>query len=159
MSVSYFFSKTVHSSLLVLERWPARGCRHIKEILFPYKVYDFFQKWFIKVCAFDPILHCCPTHLVEISFMNVSFFFFFLPWTKTLVESIQPLYGYIVSYSNRVTSLHPLDPNISIHILHTVLYTFPTVLTRRIWGLICVLDSWVLLYQRFKLNRHWAFRT
>ena len=26
----------------------------------------------------------------------------------------------------------PLHPNISIHILHTVLYTFPKMLTRRI---------------------------
>ena len=28
--------------------------------------------------------------------------------------------------------LYPLHPNISIHILHTVLYTFPKVLMRRI---------------------------
>ena len=27
---------------------------------------------------------------------------------------------------------NPLHPNISMHILHTVLYTFPKVLTRRI---------------------------
>ena len=28
--------------------------------------------------------------------------------------------------------VNPLHPNISMHILHTVLYTFPKVLTRRI---------------------------
>ena len=28
--------------------------------------------------------------------------------------------------------LNPLHPNISMHILHTVLYTFPKELTRRI---------------------------
>ena len=28
--------------------------------------------------------------------------------------------------------LNPLHPNISMHILHTVLYTFPKMLTRRI---------------------------
>ena len=28
--------------------------------------------------------------------------------------------------------LNPLHPNISVHILHTVLFTFPKVLTRRI---------------------------
>ena len=28
--------------------------------------------------------------------------------------------------------VNPLHPNISVHILHTVLYTFPKVLTRRI---------------------------
>ena len=28
---------------------------------------------------------------------------------------------------------NPLHPNISMHILHTVLYTFPKVLTRRIY--------------------------
>ena len=27
----------------------------------------------------------------------------------------------------------PLHPNISMHILHSFLYTFPKVLTRRIW--------------------------
>ena len=27
----------------------------------------------------------------------------------------------------------PLQPNISMHILHSFLYTFPKVLTRRIW--------------------------
>ena len=31
-----------------------------------------------------------------------------------------------------VCRLNPLHPNISMHILHTVLYTFPKVLTRRI---------------------------
>ena len=29
--------------------------------------------------------------------------------------------------------LNPLYHNVSMHILHTVLYTFPKVLTRRIW--------------------------
>ena len=28
--------------------------------------------------------------------------------------------------------MNPLHPKISVHILHTVLYTFPTMLTRRI---------------------------
>ena len=31
-----------------------------------------------------------------------------------------------------INGLTPLHPNISIHILHTVLYTLPKVLTRRI---------------------------
>ena len=30
------------------------------------------------------------------------------------------------------TKIYPLHPNISMHILHTVLYTNPKVLTRRI---------------------------
>ena len=36
------------------------------------------------------------------------------------------------SQSHNSISINPLYPNISIHILHTVLYTFPKVLTRRI---------------------------
>ena len=32
----------------------------------------------------------------------------------------------------KVISLNPLHLNISMHILHTVLYTFPKMLTRRI---------------------------
>ena len=34
---------------------------------------------------------------------------------------------------NKKMLLTPLHPNISMHILHTVLYMFPEVLTRRIW--------------------------
>ena len=36
----------------------------------------------------------------------------------------------------RHTTLNPFHPNISLHILHTVLYTFPKVLTRRFYLLI-----------------------
>ena len=74
-----FFSKTVHSSLLVLERWPARGYRHIKGILFTYKVHDFFQKWFIKVYAFDPhspLLPHSPGENILYNHMNANFFFY-----------------------------------------------------------------------------------
>ena len=39
----------------------------------------------------------------------------------------------IVYISNSSPSFNPLHPNISMHILHTVLYTFPDVLTRRIY--------------------------
>ena len=38
--------------------------------------------------------------------------------------------------------LHFLHPNISIHILHTVLYTFPMALTRRICLTIKSVFSW-----------------
>ena len=38
--------------------------------------------------------------------------------------------------------LKPLHPNISMHILHTVLYTFPKVLTRRICLTIKSFFSW-----------------
>ena len=38
--------------------------------------------------------------------------------------------------------IKPLHPNISIHILHTVLYTFPKVLTRRICLTIKSFFSW-----------------
>ena len=75
-----FLVKQFISSLLVLERWPARVCRHIKEILFPYKVYDFFQKWFIKVYAFDPhspLLPHSPGGNILYNHVNASFFFFY----------------------------------------------------------------------------------
>ena len=39
-------------------------------------------------------------------------------------------------------SFNPLQPNISMHILHTVLYTFPKVLTRRICLIIKSFSSW-----------------
>ena len=37
--------------------------------------------------------------------------------------------------------INPLHPNISLHILYTVLYTFPKVLTRRI-----CFDNYEILY-------------
>ena len=40
------------------------------------------------------------------------------------------------------TTFSPLHPNISLHILHTVLYTFPKVLTRRICLTIKSFFSW-----------------
>ena len=39
-------------------------------------------------------------------------------------------------------SFNPLHPNISMHILHTVLYIFPKVLTRRICLIIKSFSSW-----------------
>ena len=38
--------------------------------------------------------------------------------------------------------LDPLHPNIGMHILHTVLYTFPKVLTRRICLTVKSFYSW-----------------
>ena len=38
--------------------------------------------------------------------------------------------------------INPLHPNISMHILHNVLYTFPKMLTRRIWLTIKSFFSW-----------------
>ena len=38
----------------------------------------------------------------------------------------------LVSFSIQSVHLNPLRPNISMHILHTVLCTFPKVLTGRI---------------------------
>ena len=37
---------------------------------------------------------------------------------------------------------NPLPPNISVHILHTVFYTFPKVLTKRICLSIKRIFSW-----------------
>ena len=34
---------------------------------------------------------------------------------------------------NKKNVINPLHPNVSMHILHTVLYMFLKVLTRRIW--------------------------
>ena len=38
--------------------------------------------------------------------------------------------------------INPLHPNIGMHILHTVLFTFSEVLTRGIFLKICSLKSW-----------------
>ena len=46
------------------------------------------------------------------------------------------IYDKTIEYIMFFFSLNPLHPNISMHILHTALYTFPTVLTGRICLLI-----------------------
>ena len=64
-------------------------------------------------------------------------------WLETCIS--QPRFRELVSWKSRFykdpesrtlqskkLTLDPFHPNISIHILHTVLYTFPKVLTRRI---------------------------
>ena len=38
--------------------------------------------------------------------------------------------------------INPLHPNISMHILHIVLYTFPKVLMRRIFFIYQSFSSW-----------------
>ena len=40
------------------------------------------------------------------------------------------------------TIINPLHPNINVHSLFTVLYTFPKVLIRRIWSIIKSLFNW-----------------
>ena len=41
-------------------------------------------------------------------------------------------FSYAISKTNYMARINPLHPNISIHILHSLLYTFTIVLTRRI---------------------------
>ena len=41
-----------------------------------------------------------------------------------------------LNLTRALVSVNLLHPNISMHILHTVLYTFPKVLTRRIFLII-----------------------
>ena len=59
------------------------------------------------------------------------------------------------------TSLSPLHPNVSMHILHTVLYTSPKMLTRRICWTIKTFFSW-WLFPLFSWStcviQEWYFR-
>ena len=58
-------------------------------------------------------------------------------------------------------SLYPLHPNISMPILHSVLYTFPTVLTRRICLKIKSFLSWwwfCLFLWPWSLIQGWYYR-
>ena len=47
-------------------------------------------------------------------------------------QPLQLQLGYQYRTTVKMKVRNPLHPNISMHILHTVLYTFPRVLTRRI---------------------------
>ena len=49
---------------------------------------------------------------------------------------------HIIDTDSDLPTLNTLHPNISMHILHTVLYTFPKVLTRTICLSIKSLFSW-----------------
>ena len=70
-------------------------------------------------------------------------------WLETCISQPRFLGSHVsiktqkaVLYNQKLT-LDPFHPNISIHILHTVLYTFPQVLTRRIFSTIKSFISWL----------------
>ena len=50
----------------------------------------------------------------------------------TKITSIDIFHTLITTTTKNIKLLNPLHPNISMHILHTVLYTFPEELKRRI---------------------------
>ena len=52
------------------------------------------------------------------------------------------LYLFILKGEKDTIRVNPLLPNISIHVLHTIHYTFPKVLTRRICLTIKSFLSW-----------------
>ena len=64
-------------------------------------------------------------------------------------------------YSSGITVLNPLKPNISMHILHTALHTFPKMLTRRICFTINNFFGWwslpLFLWPKF-LSQGWYFK-
>ena len=57
-------------------------------------------------------------------------------------QPLQLQLGYQYRTTVKMKVRNPLHPNISMHILHTVLYTFPTVLTRRICLTIKSFSGW-----------------
>ena len=57
-------------------------------------------------------------------------------------QPLQLQFGYQYRTTVKMKVKNPLHPNISMHILHTVLYTFPKVLTRRICLTIKSFSGW-----------------
>ena len=89
-----------------------------------------------------PILKCF-FFLLSSFWSNVHGYHNALDLSYTLWDGLRDLY---ISYSpkqkqNSLLTLN-LHPDISMHILHTVLYTFPKVLTRRICLTIKSFISW-----------------
>ena len=75
----------------------------------------------------------CPTEIIAFSdrieeFRAIN--------TEVVGCSVDSVFTHLAWYVN------PLHPNISMHILHTTLYTFPRVLTRRICSTIKSFFSW-----------------
>ena len=57
-------------------------------------------------------------------------------------QPLQLQLGYQYRTTVKMKVRNPLHPNISMHILHTVLYTFPEELTRRICVTIKIFSGW-----------------
>ena len=55
-----------------------------------------------------------------------------LYFLQSYIQAVLYIYIYIYIYNPLHDVFNPLHPNIRMHILHTVLYTFPNVLARRI---------------------------
>ena len=51
--------------------------------------------------------------------------------------------SHLTNLASLTVQLNPLHPNISMHILHTILFTFPKVLTGRICLTIKSFFSWL----------------
>ena len=54
-------------------------------------------------------------------------------WAQEDLAEPKPLMKYFPQVTLQFRLLNPLHPNISLQVLHSVLYTFPMVLRRRIW--------------------------
>ena len=61
---------------------------------------------------------------------------------KTLDDKDQGKMPVMLIYGEKDVDLTLFYSKIIVHILHTVLYTFPKLLTRRIWLIIKSLFSW-----------------
>ena len=98
-----------------------------------------------KICRVFLVKKCNPLHKFSFD-INVTFFpgVQLIKRTETIAAErkgrIMSIQKYLWAY-NRLckdttvttqrVSINPLHPKISMHILHTVFYTFPQVLTRR----------------------------
>ena len=76
---------------------------------------------------------------------NISNFHICVPISYQCSQNFflwSPFRDYSTILNKFMLLTHPSHPNISMHILHTVLYTFPMVLTRRLCVIITSVFGW-----------------
>ena len=90
---------------------------------------DMLHSYMSVVCAY----HCRSVFKKVFFFTQGNIYRVMFTWHLYLLQSYihEVLYIYINNWLHDV--FNPLHPNIRMHILHTVLYIFPNVLTRRIF--------------------------
>ena len=109
-------------------------------------------KWTMIPKCFTYFTHICQLCVPTIVEVSLKRFFFTqgnlqggrvedhrMMFTTAIIYSSSTLHIYIWLHD----VFNPLHPNIRMHILHTVLYTFPDVLARRICLTIKRLFSWL----------------
>ena len=127
-----FFHSLFNSFMpLFKERWLGKFFQMLNKPVF------FYPNCLLQECRTKHSQQCSRSSTKPTHFFISHFNLFYLPFDTILLQFTT------TDRENKNKKINPLHPNISMHILHTVLHTFLKVLKRRIC--FTVKSSWLLI--------------